>query len=274
MFARLQVLLDREGFSPGAINGRDSKFFRNALAVYKQSRSEWTEKQPLNLESLSESVEDVFIEYTLTKADIVGPYLETLPKRIQDQAGLKALDFLTVEEAIAERFHMDEDFFRRMNKDVDFTVPGNIVKVANVGKSLDIKVARIVADKTLKQVLVYDAKGRVLAYYPASIGSAQTPSPQGVFKVRNKAGFPAYTLSPDNGFEPIDDGRQVIIAPGPNNPVGSAWIGLSQRTYGIHGTPDPSRVGLSESNGCIRLTNWDALELARLVSTGIEVVID
>jgi lipoprotein-anchoring transpeptidase ErfK/SrfK len=223
---------------------------------------------------LAENGGELFFEYTISSDDIAGPFISELPSRIQDQRSLKKLAYLSVEEAIAERFHMDEGFLKFLNPGADFMTAGTKLKVANVGKPLDKWVGRIHADKDLRQLTAYDQRGRILGVYPASIGSLQTPSPRGRFTVRNKAGFPAYTLSPDNGFEPLDDGRQIVIAPGPNNPVGAAWIGLSEKTYGIHGTPEPSRIGLAESNGCIRLTNWDAMELARLVRTGVEVVID
>ena len=202
--------------------------------------------------------------------DVRGPFVSAIPQRIQDQGGLKKLHFMRVSELLGERFHMDEDFLLRLNPGTDFSKAGSIIRVANIGKP-DLRVSRIVADKALKLVTAFDASGNLVAAYPASIGSRQNPSPRGEFSVRNKAGNPAYTLAPDNGFEEMEGNRQIIVAPGPNNPVGIAWIGLSKKTFGIHGTPDPSRVGKSASNGCIRLTNWDALELAKLVSTGVEV---
>ena len=274
--AALQVLLDREGFSPGAINGLMSDYLIRIVELYEQRSGirQLSGNSEAVGERLFKSGGEAFFQYTLTAEDIAGPFLADLPKRIQDQRGLGKLDYLSVQEAIAERFHMDEVFLKSLNPEADFNKVGTIVKVANVGRPLDKWVGHIRADKKLRLVTTYDQKGRILGVYPASIGSAQMPSPKGVFKVRNKAGFPAYTLSPENGFERLDDGQQVVIAPGPNNPVGTAWIGLSEKTYGIHGTPEPSHIGLTESHGCIRLTNWDAMELARLVRTGVEVVID
>jgi len=274
--AVIQVLLDREGFSPGAINGLRSGHFDRVLQMYELRKELKTLTASMGVVEglLAKSGGDAFVEYNITAQDVSGPFLGELPKRIQDQKGLVKLDYLRVEEALAERFHMDETFLRWLNPDTDFSKIGSKIRVANIGRYLDTWVTRIHADKALRQVTAYDSAGRILAVYPASIGSLQTPSPKGVFKVLNKAGFPAYTLAPGNGFEPIDDGRQVVIAPGPNNPVGTAWIGLSKDTYGIHGTPNPSSIGTAESHGCIRLTNWDAMELARLVRNGVEVVID
>lgn len=272
----IQVLLDRSGFSPGAINGlRNDHLDRLIKAYFEKTGIALDSAHSDELKTLVlKSGGDVFQDYELTSKDIRGPFTRIIPSRIQDQGALKKLNFKSSRESIAERFHMDEFFLARMNPGIDFDEAGAKIKVTNIGKYLDKWVARIHADKELKQVTAFDKSGAILAVYPASIGSNQTPSPRGLFTVRNKAGFPAYTLAANNGFEAIDDNRQIVVAPGPNNPVGSAWIGLSKKTYGIHGTPEPSFIGRAESHGCIRLTNWDALELARLVKTGIEVTID
>ncbi|MGB7288375.1 MAG: L,D-transpeptidase [Salaquimonas sp.] len=275
-YVKIQVLLDRAGFSPGAINGKRSDYLDRLSKLYAAKADVDLLSMPVDKIDalLLKTGGEVFETYELTSKDVAGPFTTYIPSRIQDQAGLEKLNFKSGRESIAERFHMDELFLARMNLDVDFTKIGSKVTVTNIGRYLDKWVGKIHADKTLKQVTAFDQNGDVLAVYPASIGSQETPSPKGSFTVRNKAGFPAYTLAAENGFEKLDDKRQVLIAPGPNNPVGSAWIGLSKKTYGIHGTPEPSNIGRAESHGCIRLTNWDALELARLVRTGIEVVID
>jgi lipoprotein-anchoring transpeptidase ErfK/SrfK len=275
LVAKVQVVLDRLGFSPGAINGKDTDYLERAKRAYAEQHGEEFPRSIAEIENLVQKTGgDVFEDYTVTSQDVSGPYLASIPVRIQDQGQLGHLDFVSVSEAIAERFHMDENFLAALNSDKDLSQPGTRIKVARTGKPLDRWVSRIHANKELKQVRAFDQSGKLLAIYPASIGSKQTPSPSGVFTVTGKAGFPAYTLAPDNGFEAIDDGRQVVVAPGPNNPVGIAWIGLSKPSYGIHGTPEPSAIGRAESNGCIRLTNWDAMELARLVRNGVEVIID
>ncbi|MFK7902085.1 MAG: L,D-transpeptidase, partial [Nitratireductor sp.] len=199
------------------------------------------------------------------------PFVDFIPERIQDQRDLKELAFRSIEEALSEKFHMDEAFLKWLNDGLDFSVAGTKIKVASVGRNLDKAVASIKADMNSRWLKAFDKNGNLIASYPASIGSPQNPSPKGSFKVRNKAAFPVYTLSASNTFEKIDDGRSVTVAPGANNPVGIAWIGLSKKSYGIHGTPEPSKVGDAGSHGCIRLTNWDAMELARLVRTGIKV---
>ncbi len=274
--AKIQILFDRAGLSPGAINGKRSTYFDRMLETYRvQNGVDDLGRDPAALEELlKKSGGGAFSIYRLSDQDIAGPFVDSIPSKIQNQGTLAELHFQRVEEAIAERFHMDEDFLIALNAGADFTKPGTRLLVAQIGRPVDLKVARIVADQALKQVTAFDHSGKIIAIYPASIGSAENPSPLGNFTVRNKAGFPAYTLSPENTFEAMTGNRQIVVAPGPNNPVGSAWIGLSKKTYGIHGTPEPSSIGQAESHGCIRLTNWDALELARLVSFGVEVIIN
>lgn len=274
--SKLQILLDRSGVSPGVINGQKSEYLAHALKVFSQKH-----KKQINLEDngaidhlIEEAKVEPFTYYEITKKDILGPFVKKIPKRIQDQGNLKSLTYGSVQEKLAEHFHMDEGFLVRLNQDIDFNKVGAKLRVANIGRNLSTKVVSIKANMNSRLLSAYDVNGEIVAVYPASIGSPQNPSPRGTFKVRNKAGYPKYTLSPSNTFELIDDGLPVIVASGPNNPVGIAWIGLSKKSYGIHGTPWPSRVGEAGSHGCIRLTNWDAMELAKLVRTGIEVVIE
>lgn len=274
--SKLQILLDRAGVSPGVINGQKSKYLVHALDVFSDMKDIHIKLDDNNAidQLIGDAKKELYSYYEITKKDIAGPFVEYIPERIQDQGALKSLTFGSVEEKLAEHFHMDEEFLRRLNPKANFKKVGTKLRVANIGRNLSTKVVSIRANMNSRLLSAYDAKGKIVAIYPASIGSPQNPSPRGTFKVRNKAGFPKYTLSPSNTFEPIDDGLPVIVASGPNNPVGIAWIGLSKKSYGIHGTPWPSRVGEAGSHGCIRLTNWDAMELATLVSSGIEVVIE
>lgn len=274
--SKLQILLDRSGVSPGVINGQKSDYLVHALNVFSEMKDlqiKLDDDDAID-QLIGNAKKELYSYYEITKKDISGPFIEYIPERIQDQGALKALTFGSVEEKLAEHFHMDESFLLRLNPKADFRKVGTRLFVANIGRNLSTKVVSIRANMNSRLVSAYDAKGKIVAIYPASIGSPQNPSPRGTFKVRNKAGFPKYTLSPSNTFELIDDGLPVIVASGPNNPVGIAWIGLSKKSYGIHGTPWPSRVGEAGSHGCIRLTNWDAMELATLVRTGIEVVIE
>ena len=133
------------------------------------------------------------------------------------------------------------------------------------------EVARIEADKSLRQLRAYDADGRLIVAYPATIGSAENPSPSGVHLVEGVAPMPDYTYNPKINFQQGDNTEVLRIPPGPNGPVGSMWIDLSEPTFGIHGTPEPSLIDKTGSHGCVRLTNWDVTELSKMVKPGIEV---
>jgi lipoprotein-anchoring transpeptidase ErfK/SrfK len=259
-----QIMLDRAGFSPGVIDGLSSDRLRAALAAHKTATGR-------ELTVSDEDRASAFQAYTITQADISARFTPDLPPLYIHQAGLSWLGFRDTREMLAERFHVDEAYLVELNPDADFTRPGTVITVPDIGRDLQIRVSRIEADKSARQLRAYDAKDRLIAAYPASIGSRNTPSPSGTHRVRNKAQNPAYTYDPQGSAQPgLADGL-VLLPPGPNGPVGDAWIGLSKKTYGIHGTPEPSRIGITSSVGCIRLTNWDALELARLVRNGITV---
>lgn len=265
--AALQIMLDRRGFSPGVIDGRDTARFRLALATYNEANPETA----LDRDNAPAPDAPLFVDYEITESDIAGPFTPDLPPLYIHQASLKFLGFRNTRELLAERFHSDEDYLQALNPGADFTKAGTIIRVPDIGRNLQKRVARIQADKSALQVRAYDSAGTLIAAYPASIGSVNTPSPTGTHTVRNKAQDPAYTYDPKGSAQPgLSDGL-VLLPPGPNGPVGNAWIGLSKRTYGIHGTPEPSEIGITASVGCVRLTNWDALELAIMVRRGVEV---
>nr|WP_324288528.1 L,D-transpeptidase [Hoeflea alexandrii] len=113
--------------------------------------------------------------------------------------------------------------------------------------------------------------GKLLAAYPATIGSSDTPSPSGDVTIERVAHNPGYTYNPKINFKQGNNDKILQVPPGPNGPVGTVWIALSKPTYGIHGTPEPSAIGKTQSNGCVRLTNWDAEELAGMVTPGVTV---
>ncbi|MEC9462166.1 MAG: L,D-transpeptidase, partial [Pseudomonadota bacterium] len=174
-------------------------------------------------------------------------------------------------EMLAERFHMDEGYLRELNPGVDFSIPGTTIKVVEPGPVKKGNVARIVANKGLKQVFAYGEDGSLIAAYPASIGSADTPSPSGTVTIERIALDPGYTYNPKVNFQQGNNTKVLQIPPGPNGPDGTVWLALSKPTYGIHGTPEPSKIGRTQSHGCIRLTNWDATELAKMVKAGVTV---
>ncbi len=271
--AQIQVLFDRAGISPGVIDGLDTARYRAARAAFlKLDGGVVRLGDPASLgAALVDSGGPAFFDYEITGDDVTGPFAAVIPHLYTEQALLPALSFVSAREMLAERFHMDEAFLAALNPDADFATAGTRIRVANVGKPLDRRVARIEADKGRLQLRAYARDGALVAVYPASVGSRETPSPIGRHTVRNKAADPFWTYDPKGSSQPGLTAGLLRLPPGPNGPVGNAWIGLSQRGYGIHGTPEPSQIGISASVGCVRLTNWDALELARLVSRGVVV---
>jgi lipoprotein-anchoring transpeptidase ErfK/SrfK len=269
----LQVFLDREGASPGVIDGKMGLNVSKAILAYEKITGE--KLDPNNSEDILTRLGLngglPVMNYTITSADAAGPYVAAIPEDYSVKATLPAMSYTSVTEALGERFHMDENYLKELNPGADFTIPGTVIKVINPGILRKASVARIIADKARKQLFAYDDAGALVAAYPASIGSSDTPSPSGVHLVDRVALDPNYTYNPKINFQQGENTKVLTIPPGPNGPVGTVWIALDKPTYGIHGTPDPSRIGKTQSHGCIRLTNWDATELAKMVKIGVTV---
>lgn len=271
--AELQVLLDRVGASPGVIDGRMGDNVNKAISAYRELKGEAlrTYDKAAITAALEETGGPAFVDYTITPQDAAGPFVASVPDDYGEKAKLDRLSYTSVTEMLAERFHMDEAYLKALNPEANFNRPGTIIKVANIGQPVAGQVSRIIADKGRKQVRAYDASGKLMAIYPSTIGSSDTPSPSGVHIVSRVAFDPNYTYNPKLNFKQGNNDKILTIPPGPNGPVGSIWIALDKPTYGIHGTPEPSKIGKTESHGCVRLTNWDAQELAKMVSKGVSV---
>ena len=269
----LQVFLDREGVSPGVIDGKMGQNVNKAIVAWEQMTGETLD--PNNAEDILERLRLsgglAIKSYEITAGDAAGPYVASIPDDYAHKAQLPAMSYTSTAEMLAERFHMDEGYLRELNPGVDFSIPGTIIKVVEPGPPKKGSVARIVANKGLKQVLAYGEDGNLVAAYPASIGSADTPSPSGMVTIERIALNPGYTYNPKVNFQQGNNTQVLQIPPGPNGPVGTVWLALSKPTYGIHGTPEPSKIGRTQSHGCIRLTNWDATELAKMVKAGVSV---
>jgi lipoprotein-anchoring transpeptidase ErfK/SrfK len=267
---KLQVLLDRAGANPGVIDGVAGENVSKAIQSYEEMLglpASGVMTQELWQKLQSEA--PVMTSYTIDQTD-VDKIVESIPDDYVEKSKMQWLGYTTGAEAISEKFHMDKDFLALLNPGQSFSA-GETIVVTDPGVQRKVVVTRIVADKINKRVVVYGDSGKPEIIYPATIGSENTPSPEGTHEVRAVAEFPTYSYNPDVNFQQGSNSEKLTIPPGPNGPVGSTWIDLTEPTYGIHGTPEPAQISKTASHGCIRLTNWDAAELAKLVKPGLKV---
>ena len=271
---KAEILLARAHFSPGEISGRPGENLNKAIAAFAEAQGKATKKLDRELwDKLSSvSADPVVIEYTISEADMRGPFVEKIPDKMEMMQDLPRLAYTTPREALAEKFHMSPELLSALNPGEKFDVAGHTILVANIPTgSLQEKVNRIRVDKAKQELRAFDAGGKLLAYYPATVGSEEKPAPSGTLKVTAIKKNPTYHYNPAYAFKGVRTTKPFTVEPGPNNPVGIVWIGLTGEGYGIHGTPEPGKVGKTQSNGCVRLTNWDALQLASGVSKGTSV---
>ena len=279
----LQVTLDRLGFSPGAIDGRMGPQTRTAVMAWQAANEMSVTGEATGAQAPAElPATMLYTNAVVSAADLalLGPF----PKDWLERSKLSRLACATVLELFAERFHCRELLLRGLNSHVsDWTVvaAGATLKAPNTLGGLPPvrKAAKLRVYLAQKFIRAYDERDRLIAHFPCSIAAKQEKRPVGTLAVANAALNPNYTFDPEN-FPELDDQQKsygkLIIPPGPNNPVGTAWIGLSKPGYGIHGTPHPEEIGRTESHGCFRLANWNAERLARMIEIGtpVEVVVE
>ena len=271
---KAEILLARAYFSPGEISGRPGENLTKAIAAFAEAQGKATSTLDRELwdKLVSMSADPVIVDYTISEADVRGPFLEKIPDKMERMKDLPHLSYTSPKEALAEKFHMSPELLSALNPGEKFDVAGRKIAAANIpAKPLPAKVNRIEVDKTRQELRAFDGDGKLLASYPATVGSDEKPAPNGTLKVTIIKKNPTYHYNPAYAFKGVRTTKPFTIKPGPNNPVGTVWIGLTGEGYGIHGTPEPGNVGKTQSHGCVRLTNWDALQLASDVPKGISV---
>lgn len=271
--AKVQILLDRSGISPGVVDGWRGGMSESAIKAFQRRAGlPMTGRMDHAIWDLLHgyAATPLISEYTITEDDAYG-LVDNIPSDYADKARMTSQGYTSILEKLGERFHMDEKFLTRLNPGKSF-VPGETIHVTLPAKPIRATVTRIIVDKQTRRVAAYDGKGRLVADYPATVGSTDTPSPHGNHVVDTVALNPSYTYNPKRNFKQGQNDRVLTIPPGPNGPVGNVWIDLSEPTYGIHGTATPSKLFVSQSHGCVRLTNWDASELAHMVKAKVTTV--
>lgn len=272
---RAQILLDRARFSSGELDATFGQNLVSAVTAYREAHG----LPPGNgidaevWKALDADSAPVLFPYTLTADDVAGPFFE-IPEKMEDKAKLPAMGYESALQKVAEKFHISPALLTRLNPGKAMTDANTEILAPNVlTQAAPAKAAKVVVTGTNHTVQAVDETGKVLASYPATVGSIHDPLPVGDWAVSSVNHNPVFFYNSDLFWDANEKHAKAKIPPGPKNPVGVVWIGLTKEHYGIHGTPEPGKIGHTESHGCIRLTNWDATDLARMVGKGTPVVL-
>lgn len=270
-----QVALDQIGFSPGLIDGSIGFKTRLATTEFQRVRGlpQTGELDAATATALKIDPDNVLGRYTIEPADLqeIGP----VPKTWVAKSQLKRLGHESLEEVLAEKFQCTRGLLATLNpgKSINSLKSGDKVVVPILPPTeITGQAAYVEVNLAEKVVRVIDESKKLAALFHCSIAKDKSKLPSRDGRVACVVEDPWYTFDPAGWpevKEPVPG--KLAIPPGPKNPVGRCWIGLSLPGYGMHGTPNPELIGKTGSHGCFRLTNWDALRLAKLVKVGTPV---
>ena len=287
-----QVLLDAAGFSAGVIDGKKGTSFTQAVRGFQEANGlQVTGKldDPTRSALLRQNrLSTTYVK--LTADDVGGPFVYPFPKKPEAQAKLQFMGYRNMLEKVAERYHTTPQTVVALNGPDKLIGPGQTLRLPNVippsrdyGGAINDKQSQllamlnvstgitgdhIVVDKSDGTMKVFDKSDRLVAQFIVTTGSSHDPLPLGTWKATTFSFLPPFNYQPDLFWDVADDKAEQKLRPGPNGPVGVAWLDLTKEHYGIHGTNEPSTIGHTESHGCLRLTNWDVMRLSRMMKPG------
>jgi lipoprotein-anchoring transpeptidase ErfK/SrfK len=272
---RAQILLACARFSPGEIDGRYGDDLGIAIKGYQQNHG-LKPTGVVDLETwklLNSHSGPLLVSYTITAADVKGPF-QPMPKDVAEQAKLKWMGYESPQEGLAEKFRMSPRLLAELNPGKKLDTAGEQIMVASVRLAPARRALRVVVSKSKRTVTAFGVGNKLLAQYPTTIGGAHDPLPIGNWKITSVSRYPWFYWDPVRYWNVDPEKATEKLPPGPRNPAGVVWMGLSKEHYGIHGTPDPGHIRHGESYGCVRLTNWDANDLSHMVVPGTPAILE
>ena len=272
--AAYQVALERIHFSCGFVDGDQGMRTQRMLRAFQKEHDLPVTGflDPATRAAIGEPGEP-FLTYTVKEEDVAS--IMPKPPTWRDKAKAVRLGYNDIWELLAEKFHCTRAYLKGLNRDVATPVAGTQIVGPKVFPAAPLPRAaslRIYLGETSLEAL--DSRGRVIAFFPCSIAKDKNKRPHGELTVKVVDDHPDYTFDPAlfaDAAKAEGITHKLTIPPGPRNPVGTTWVGLSLPGYGIHGTPDPEAISRTQSHGCFRLANWNAEKVLKMVNVGTPV---